>query len=208
MPHWNLDGMLLNRLRLELARAVAPEQDFHPQDADRLVAIGRGSATWPAWPGTTPSSRAGSTRPRMQFANQISGVLEAYGEAGEGLVFRAGRRPDRGAGRRPQPVRRLGPLALREPLERSPAGSVDVEECPLRTMFRQLRVAPGTLVVAAAWRWTGVGLAMLATTAVFVAMAAYVWRRRGGSAGVALALVLVALLLWAGTYAAELGPPT
>jgi PAS domain S-box-containing protein len=36
-------------------------------------------------------------------------------------------------------------------------------------------------------------------------MAVYVWRRRGGSAGVALALVLVALLLWAGTYAAELG---
>jgi PAS domain S-box-containing protein len=38
-----------------------------------------------------------------------------------------------------------------------------------------------------------------------VAMAVYVWRRRGGSAGIALALVLVALLLWAGTYAAELG---
>jgi PAS domain S-box-containing protein len=46
---------------------------------------------------------------------------------------------------------------------------------------------------------------MLATTAVYVAMAVYVWRRRGGSAGAALALVLVALLLWAGTYAAELG---
>ena len=72
-------------------------------------------------------------------------------------------------------------------------------------MLQQLRVAPGTLVVAAAWQWTGVGLAMLATTAVFVAMAAYVWRRRGGSAGAALALVLVALLLWAGTDAAELG---
>jgi PAS domain S-box-containing protein len=73
------------------------------------------------------------------------------------------------------------------------------------TMLQQLRVAPGTLVVAAAWQWTGVGAAMLATTAVFVAMAAYVWRRRGGSAGAALALVLVALLLWAGAYAAELG---
>jgi PAS domain S-box-containing protein len=72
-------------------------------------------------------------------------------------------------------------------------------------MLQQPRVAPGTLVVAAAWKWTGVGLAMLATTAVFVVMAGYVWRRRGGSAGVALALVLVALLLWAGTYAAELG---
>jgi PAS domain S-box-containing protein len=72
-------------------------------------------------------------------------------------------------------------------------------------MLQQPRVAPGTLVVATAWQWTGVGLAMLATTAVFVAMAAYVWRRRGGSAGAALALVLVALLLWAGTYAAELG---
>jgi hypothetical protein len=31
MPHWNLDGMLLNRLQLELARAVAPERDFHPR---------------------------------------------------------------------------------------------------------------------------------------------------------------------------------
>jgi PAS domain S-box-containing protein len=71
-------------------------------------------------------------------------------------------------------------------------------------MLQQLRVAPGTLVVAAAWQWTGVGVAMLATTAVFVAMAAYVWRRRGGSAGAALALVLVALLLWAGAYTAEL----
>jgi PAS domain S-box-containing protein len=71
-------------------------------------------------------------------------------------------------------------------------------------MVLQPRVAPGTLE-AAAWQWTGVGLAMLATAAVFVAMAVYVWRRRGGSAGIALALVLVALLLWAGTYAAELG---
>ncbi len=72
-------------------------------------------------------------------------------------------------------------------------------------MVQQLRVAPGTLIVAAAWRWTGAGVVMLVTTAVFVAMATYVWRRRGGSAGAALALVLVALLLWAGTYAAELG---
>jgi PAS domain S-box-containing protein len=72
-------------------------------------------------------------------------------------------------------------------------------------MRHQPRVAPGTLVVAAAWQWTGVGLAMLAAAAVFLAMAAYVRRRRGGSAGAALALVLVALLLWAGTYAAELG---
>jgi len=72
-------------------------------------------------------------------------------------------------------------------------------------MLQQPRVVPGTLVVAAAWQWTGVGLAMLATAAVFLAMAAYVWWRRGGSAGAALALVLVALLLWAGAYAAELG---
>jgi PAS domain-containing protein len=73
-------------------------------------------------------------------------------------------------------------------------------------MLQQPRVTPGTLVVAGAWQWTGVGLAMLAAAAaVFLAMAAYVWRRRGGSAGAALALVLVALLLWAGTYAAELG---
>ena len=72
-------------------------------------------------------------------------------------------------------------------------------------MVQQPRVAPGTLVVADAWQWTGAGVVMLATTAVFVAMATYVWRRRGGSAGAALALVLVALLLWAGAYAAELG---
>jgi PAS domain S-box-containing protein len=71
-------------------------------------------------------------------------------------------------------------------------------------MLQQPRVAPA-IPVAAAWQWTGVGLAMLATTAVFMGMAAYVWRRRGGSAGAALALVLVALLLWAGAYAAELG---
>jgi PAS domain S-box-containing protein len=70
-------------------------------------------------------------------------------------------------------------------------------------MHQQPRVAPGTLV-AATWQWTGVGLVMLATTAVFVGMAFYVWRRRGDSAGAALALVLVALLLWAGAYTAEL----
>ena len=56
-------------------------------------------------------------------------------------------------------------------------------------MVQQTRVAPGTHVVAAAWQWTGAGVAMLATTAVFVVMAVYVWRRRGGSAGAALALV-------------------
>jgi PAS domain S-box-containing protein len=72
-------------------------------------------------------------------------------------------------------------------------------------MVQQPRVAPGTLPVADAWQWTGAGVVMLATTAVFVALATYVWRRRGGSAGAALALVLVALLLWAAAYAAELG---
>jgi PAS domain S-box-containing protein len=72
-------------------------------------------------------------------------------------------------------------------------------------MLQQPRVTPGTLVMAAGWQWTSVGVAMLATTAVFVVMAAYVWRRRGGSAGAALALVLVAILVWAGGYAAELG---
>jgi PAS domain S-box-containing protein len=71
-------------------------------------------------------------------------------------------------------------------------------------MLQQLRVAPGTLVVAATWHVMGVGVVMLATTAVYVALAVYVWRRRGGSAGAALALVLVALLLWAGAYTAEL----
>jgi PAS domain S-box-containing protein len=72
-------------------------------------------------------------------------------------------------------------------------------------MLQQLRVAPGTLVVAAAWQWTGVGVVMLVTTAVYLALAAYVWRRRGGgSAGAALALVLLALLIWAGAYTIEL----
>ena len=64
---------------------------------------------------------------------------------------------------------------------------------------------PGTLILAAAWRWTPAGVATLAATVVFVGLAAYVWRRRGGSTGAALALVLVAVLLWAGAYAAELG---
>jgi signal transduction histidine kinase len=67
------------------------------------------------------------------------------------------------------------------------------------------RVDPGTLILAAAWRWTPAGVATLAATVVFVGLAAYVWRRRGGSTGAALALVLVAVLLWAGAYAAELG---
>jgi PAS domain S-box-containing protein len=71
-------------------------------------------------------------------------------------------------------------------------------------MLQLPRVAPGTLVGAAAWHVTGVGVVMLATTAVYVALAVYVWRRRGGSAGAALALVLVALLLWAAAYTAEL----
>jgi|SRR6266508_3093931 signal transduction histidine kinase len=67
------------------------------------------------------------------------------------------------------------------------------------------RVDPGTLTLAAAWQWTPAGVATLAATVVFVGLAAYVWRRRGGSAGAALALVLVAVLLWAAAYAAELG---
>jgi hypothetical protein len=65
-------------------------------------------------------------------------------------------------------------------------------------MLQQPRVAPGILMSTTGWRWTGAGVAMLATTAVFVVMAVYVGRRRGGSAGAALTLVLVAVLLWAG----------
>jgi signal transduction histidine kinase len=67
------------------------------------------------------------------------------------------------------------------------------------------RVDPGTFLLAAAWQWTPAGVATLGATLVFVGLAAYVWRRRSGSAGAALALVLVAVLLWAGAYAAELG---
>jgi signal transduction histidine kinase len=59
--------------------------------------------------------------------------------------------------------------------------------------------------MAAAWQWTPAGVATLAATVVFVGLAAYVWRRRSGSAGAALALVLVAVLLWAAAYALELG---
>ena len=69
----------------------------------------------------------------------------------------------------------------------------------------QPRVDPGTLILAAAWQWTPAGVATIAATVVFVGLAAYVWRRRSGSAGAALALVLVAVLLWAAAYAAELG---
>jgi signal transduction histidine kinase len=67
------------------------------------------------------------------------------------------------------------------------------------------RVDPGTFFLAAAWQWTPAGVATLAATLVFVGLAAYVWRRRSGSAGAALTLVLVAVLLWAAAYAAELG---
>jgi hypothetical protein len=87
MPHWNLDGMLLERLQHELARAVAPERDFHPQDADRLLAIGRGIGNLARLAWDDPEFQGRLNETRMQFANQIAGVLrEAYGEAGEDLV--------------------------------------------------------------------------------------------------------------------------
>jgi hypothetical protein len=87
MPHWDMDGMLINRLQLELARAVAPERDFHPQDADRLVAIGRGIGNLARLAWDDPEFQVRLNETRMQFANQIAGVLrEAYGEAGEELV--------------------------------------------------------------------------------------------------------------------------
>jgi len=76
---------------------------------------------------------------------------------------------------------------------------------PASEMPAHPRVDPGTLILAAAWQWTPAGVATIAATVVFVGLAAYVWRRRSGSAGAALALVLVAVLLWAGAYAAELG---
>jgi PAS domain S-box-containing protein len=72
-------------------------------------------------------------------------------------------------------------------------------------MLPHLRADPGHLVVAAGWQWTPAGVATLAATVLFAGLAAYVWRRRSGSAGAALTLVLVAVLLWAGAYAAELG---
>jgi PAS domain S-box-containing protein len=72
-------------------------------------------------------------------------------------------------------------------------------------MLLEPRAVPGTLVVAAGWQWTPAGVATLAATLLFAGLAAYVWRRRSGSAGAALALVLVAVLLWAGAYAMELG---
>jgi hypothetical protein len=87
MPHWDLDGMVLNRLQLELDRAVAPERDFHPQDAGRLVAIGRaiGNLSRLAW--DDPEFQVRLNETRMQFTNQVTGVLmEAYGEAGQDLV--------------------------------------------------------------------------------------------------------------------------
>jgi signal transduction histidine kinase len=80
-----------------------------------------------------------------------------------------------------------------------------VENARFGAMPQHPRVDPGTFLLAAAWHWTPAGVATLAATLVFVVLAAYVWRRRSGSAGAALALVLVAVLLWAGAYAAELG---
>jgi signal transduction histidine kinase len=64
--------------------------------------------------------------------------------------------------------------------------------------------APG-VQLAGTWRWAPAGLAMLGATAAFLAMTGYVWRRRSGPAGPALALVLLATLLWTAAYAAELG---
>jgi hypothetical protein len=84
MPHWDLDGGMLDRLQLDLARAVDPERDFHPQDARRLVAIGRaiGNLARLAWDDPEYQVRLNETR--MQFTSQVTGVLlEARGEAGE-----------------------------------------------------------------------------------------------------------------------------
>jgi hypothetical protein len=84
MPHWDLDGGMLDRLQLELARAVDPERDFHPQDARRLVAIGRaiGNLARLAWDDPEYQVRLNETR--MQFTSQVTAVLlEARGEAGE-----------------------------------------------------------------------------------------------------------------------------
>jgi hypothetical protein len=84
MPHWDLDGMVLDRLQLELARAVAPEQEFHPQDAGRLVAIGRaiGNLARLAW--DDPDFQVRLNETRLQFTNQVTGVLmEANEEAGQ-----------------------------------------------------------------------------------------------------------------------------
>ena len=64
--------------------------------------------------------------------------------------------------------------------------------------------APG-VQLAGTWRWAPAGLAMLGATAAYLAMTGYVWRRRSGPAGPALALVLLATLLWTAAYAAELG---
>jgi hypothetical protein len=52
------------------------------------------------------------------------------------------------------PVRRDRKLVVTSP-NGVRAGPTDVEECPLRTMLQQLRVAPGTLVLVALLLWAG-----------------------------------------------------
>ena len=87
MPHWDLDGMVLERLQLELARAVAPERDFHPQDAGRLVAIGRAIGNLARLTWDDPEFQVRLNETRMQFTDRVTGVLmEAYGESGDGPV--------------------------------------------------------------------------------------------------------------------------
>ena len=84
MPHWDMDAGMLDRIQLELDRAVAPEQEFHPQDARRLVAIGRaiGNLARLAW--DDPEFQVRLNETRMRFTSQVTGVLlESRGEAGQ-----------------------------------------------------------------------------------------------------------------------------
>ena len=55
------------------------------------------------------------------------------------------------------------------------------------------------------WQGSAAGVATLGAAGLYVSLAAYVWWRRGGSASTALALVLLASLVWSAAYAAELG---
>ena len=52
------------------------------------------------------------------------------------------------------------------------------------------------------WQLSPAGLATLAAAGLYVSLAAYVWWRRGGTATTALALVLLARLVWSAAYAA------
>jgi hypothetical protein len=83
MPHWNLGRNVLDSMAYELAKAVAPERSYRPQDAQRLVAIGRAIANLARLTWDEPEFQTGLNDTRLQLANQVTAVFaEADRESG------------------------------------------------------------------------------------------------------------------------------